>query len=209
MAAVQRRYTFVGPSVDQLQTFMATSALIVTSYDGPVIVISVDDGVPGHISNADAYMLELGWIPDATAQPVATFATLVQAFLIGARASYASSSPLGVGIISFNPTLYAMANMSVAFQFIAVAANGTTPLTSHARLFNITDGEVVTSSVLNIVDQTNQTKFSAVLTVGNSANQFKQSEKLYEAQIFVDSPGDENDTIELSRAEISVVFTAL
>jgi hypothetical protein len=136
---------------------------------------------------------------------------IIQLVWAGARESHNSDTPLVVGAFALNPNDYALANTTVEFQFAAVVANGDTPLTTHVSLFNLTDGEAVTSSVLNIVDSTNPARYTAVLSVGAGAGKIKTSgEKVYECRIYLNGPpGDVNDTIELYKAEVRVVFTVI
>lgn len=130
----------------------------------------------------------------------------------GGRETHNSDTPLVVGAFALNPDDYDLAGASVAFNFIAVVANGTTPLTTHVHLVNVTDAEVVASSALSLVDSTNQTKLSAVLTVGAGAGELKSgAEKIYECRIYLDSaPADpDTETIELYKAELRATFTVL
>ena len=130
----------------------------------------------------------------------------------GGRESHNSDTPLVVGAFSFNPSDYSLANATVAFRFVIIAANGTTPLTTHVKLRNMTDGEDVTTSILDVVDATSQAKYQATLTVGAAAGNLKNTgEKIYECRIYLDAPASNpsTDTIELYKAEIQIVFTVL
>lgn len=130
----------------------------------------------------------------------------------GGRESHNSDTPLVVGAFSFDPNNYDLAKATVTFKFVAIIANGTTPLTTHIKLYNITDAEDVTSSIMNIVDTTNQAKYEATLTVGSGAGQIKNTgEKIYECRIYLDAPpgNPATDTIELYKAEVQAVFTVL
>lgn len=130
----------------------------------------------------------------------------------GGRESHNSDTPLVVGAFSFNPNDYSLAKATVIFKFVAVVANGTTPLTTHIKIRNITDSEDVTTSILNIVNSTAQTKYEATLTVGAAAGNLKNTgEKIYECRVYLNAPpGDPAiDTIELYKAELQVVATVL
>ena len=130
----------------------------------------------------------------------------------GGRESHNSDTALNAGGFALNPDLYKLARTSVAFQFVCVVANGNTPLTTHIHLYNLTDDEIVTSSVIDIVDSTNPTKYAPAITVGVGAGELKSgAEKLYECRIFLDvAPGDPLiDTVELFKAELQAVFTIL
>ena len=137
---------------------------------------------------------------------------IIRPIVTGGRESHNDPLPLVVGGFAINPDDYVLGKTSLAFQFQAVAANGNTPLTTHIQLYNITDAEIVTSSVIDIVDDTTPTKYSAAITVGTGAGELKSGvEKLYECQIFLDAaPGDPLlDTIELFKAELRAVYTVL
>jgi hypothetical protein len=128
----------------------------------------------------------------------------------GGRETHNSDTPLVVGAFAFNPDDYSIAKASVTFSLIAIVANGTTPLTTHLHLVNITDAEVVTSSALSLVDSTDQTKLAAALVIGAGAGEIKTgAEKIYECRIFLDAaPVDpEAETIELYKAELRATFT--
>lgn len=134
---------------------------------------------------------------------------IIQTIWGGGRTSYGSDTPLVVGAFALNPNDYALANTTVAFKFDVVAATGTTPLTVHVLLFNLTDGEIVTSSQLAISNDTMPAKYSATLAVGAAAGQIKTSgEKIYECRVFLDAASTgPTDTIELLKAEVRVEFT--
>jgi hypothetical protein len=130
----------------------------------------------------------------------------------GGRESHNDPTPLNAGGFAFNPDDYGLAGTTLAFEFVCVAANGNTPLTTHIHLYNLTDAEIVTSSVINIVDSTNPTKYAPTLVVGAGAGEIKSgAEKLYECRIFLDgAPGDPLlDTIELFKAELRATHTIL
>jgi hypothetical protein len=130
----------------------------------------------------------------------------------GGRETHNSTTPLIVGAFALLPTTFALANTTVAFQFSIVAANGDTPMTTHVELFNLTDSEVVTSSVIDIVNSTTPTKYTANLVVGPSAGQIKNGgEKIYECRIYLDvPPGDPTlNTIELFQADLKVLWTVI
>ncbi len=137
---------------------------------------------------------------------------IVQLIWGGGRETHNSDTPLVVGGFALNPNDYSLANTTVAFQFVVIAANGTTPLTAHAMLYNLTDGEIVTSSVLDIINDTDPAKYAATLAVGVGSGKIKTSgEKVYECRIYLDAPPDDPtvDTIELFKAEVRCVFTVV
>jgi hypothetical protein len=137
---------------------------------------------------------------------------IIQVIPCGGRESHNSDTPLVVGAFSFNPNNYSLAKATVVFKLVVIAANGTTPLTTHIKLRNITDSEDVTSSVINIVDSTSQVKYEATLVVGAGAGTIKNTgEKIYECRIYLDVPpgNPATDTIELYKAEVQAIFTVL
>jgi hypothetical protein len=137
---------------------------------------------------------------------------IIQIIPCGGRESHNSNTPLVVGAFSFNPNDYDLAKATVTFKFVAVIANGTTPLTTHIKLYNMTDAEDVTSSVMNIIDTTDQAKYEATLTIGAGAGAIKNTgEKIYECRIYLDvAPSNPaTDTIELYKAEVQAIFTVL
>lgn len=144
--------------------------------------------------------------------PGRTGDTLVHTIWCGGRESHNSDTPLIVGAFSLDTSVYEVANTSVEFRFVIMGANGVSPLTTHAKLYNVTDAEDVTSSVLNIVDSTSTAKYSATLVAGVAAGELKTgSEKVYECRIYLDVPPvtPATDTIELYKAELQVVLTVL
>jgi hypothetical protein len=148
---------------------------------------------------------------DKTNKESSGFGITGQAFLTplwsGGRESHASATPLVVGAFVLAANDHALAGSVVSMVFRAIAANGSTPLTTHAKLVNVTDGEDV--ATLNFVDTTNAEKQETVLTIGLAVGNIKATERLYEVQVYVDAPGGPSDTIELYSAEVRVVNTVL
>ncbi len=131
-----------------------------------------------------------------------TFLTLVWA---GGRESHASATPLVIGAFVFASNDHALGGSTLSVIFRAVAANGVSPLTTHAKLVNVTDAEDVTT--LNFVDTTSAEKQETTLTLGTGVGEIKPTERVYEVQVFVDAPSGPGDTIELHSAELRVVNT--
>ena len=129
----------------------------------------------------------------------------------GDRRSHGSTTPLAVSAFELNPDDYNIAGATLSFEFRAVVANGNTPLTTTVRLLNRTDNQVVTSSVLQLVDSTVQNALSATLTVGAGAGDIRAGlSKIYECQVLLNTaPGDPADTIELYSAEVRAIQTIL
>lgn len=135
---------------------------------------------------------------------------LTQRIVCGGRESHNSDTPLVVGAFAFNPNLYSLDNTTVAFTLEAIVANGSTPLTTHLKLYNVTDSQDVTSSIMSMSNSTTLTKYTATLIVGSGAGMLKDTgEKLYECRIYLDvPPGDPlTDSIELYKAELKATFT--
>jgi hypothetical protein len=133
---------------------------------------------------------------------------LITVLSIGGRESYGgvgSGTPLVIGAIAFNPSNYTLDNADLSLVFRAVAANGTTPLTTNVRLVNVTDTDTITT--LTIVNTTNLVKQETTLTIGAGAGQIDNSEKIYEVQIFVTAPAVPADSIELHSAELRIIHT--
>lgn len=137
---------------------------------------------------------------------------LVQSVWGGGRETHNSDTALIVGAFALNPNDFALENTTVAFEFEVIAANGSSPLTTHVKIRNLTDAEDVTSSVIDIIDSTTPTKYSAALAVGPGVGKIKTSgEKIYEVRIYLDAaPGDPDlETIELYKAEVRAIFTVV
>jgi hypothetical protein len=118
---------------------------------------------------------------------------------IGTSNSHASQTPLVIGQFQLNPSDY---HSLSTFSLRAVAANGSTPLTSHVRLYNVTDAEQV--AVLDFVDTLTPGLQVLSIPTGTVSGTIREASTIYEAQVFVDSPAGAEDTIELGSAEIRV-----
>ena len=128
-----------------------------------------------------------------------TAASGIDTVRIGSNTSHGSETPLVVGQFEMFPADY---HALSTFTLRAVAANGSSPLTSHVRLYNLTNQEQV--AVLDFVDTLNPELQTLKLEVGTVSGTLRNVPTLYEAQVFVDSPAGESDTIELGSAEIRV-----
>jgi hypothetical protein len=128
----------------------------------------------------------------------------------GGRESHNSDTPMIAGAFALNPNDYDLERATIAFSFVVVAANGNTPLTTNIQLYNLTDSEYVTSSLIQVVNSTTPLRYTAALTVGVGAGSIKSTgEKIYECRIFLSAPPGNPaiDTIELFKAEVRAVFT--
>lgn len=123
---------------------------------------------------------------------------------IGSNTSHNSATPLLVGQFELDPSDYPS---TAVYTLRAVGANGTTPLTTHLRLYNLTDNEQV--EVLDFVDTLNPVLVTSQMSTGTVSGTLRTTSTLYEAQVFVDSPVTGADTIELGSAEIRVMYPIL
>lgn len=148
---------------------------------------------------------------DANLGVGATGNTIRRPIWFGGRESHNDDfSPLIAGAQAFKPDQYAIAGTVLTFTFDVIVANGSTPLETHVQLFNVTDGVVITSSVIDIVNSTAQVKYSVPLTLGAGAGDFiLATEKIYEVRIFLDIPPVDPalDTIELYSAHVIAINT--
>lgn len=135
--------------------------------------------------------------------------TIVSRIEVAARYSHNSDTPLIVGAVTFDPTLYENDTMSVAYDFVVIAAVGTSPLTGHVALYDLDNDELVTSGDVVFANATTPIEYTASLTVGPGAGLLKNSSTLYEIRVYLDAPAvdPETDTIELYRAELRVTQT--
>jgi len=101
--------------------------------------------------------------------------------------------------------MYQLGNATLAVKFVAIAGNGAAGLTTHARIYNLSDSEYVGSGLSFTLQA--PTKLEETLTVGSGAGEIKEASKIYEFRIWVDSPVSEDDTIELGSAELRVINT--
>lgn len=154
-------------------------------------------------------------ITDALLPSVAQGAALVGAvgqkyinrIWAGGRESYGdagSDTPLVVGGFVLNPTLYVLTGTTMVLTFRALAAVGDSGVVAHIQLFNVTDNESI--AILNVT-ATTITKLETALVLGAGVGQIDNSEKIYETRVFVDSPVDASDSIELYGAELLIVNT--
>lgn len=123
---------------------------------------------------------------------------------IAAREGHASDTYLVAGQDQFNAADHALAGTALTLKFQAVASNGAAALTTHAQLYNLTDGEVI--ATLDFTSES-ATSAEAALVIGAGAGEIDLSAKIYEVRIWVDAPVDETSTIELGSAHIRVENT--
>jgi len=123
----------------------------------------------------------------------------------GDAESHNNATPKVVSQFSFDPREYVLANATLAIWLRATAANGTTPLTSHVQLYNLTDAEYVGAGLDFTTDSL--TTLEEELTIGSGAGEIEEADKFYEIRIWVDSPVNPEDAIELGSAELRMVNT--
>jgi hypothetical protein len=121
-----------------------------------------------------------------------------QSFFISGQGHHDSATPLVVGQISIDPTIWGKTDNTV-FKFIVVASVSATA-TGCARLWNLTDGETVATLSFTSSTATEQT---ATLWQSNSYGNLKMSPKIYECQIWVTGTAPTN-SIELGYASVMV-----
>jgi hypothetical protein len=152
----------------------------------------------------DEGSLTEGWHP-AREEADRNFNSLIQPYdknRVSVNESHNSATPLVVGQFQFNPNEYNADATKLEIRFRATAINGNPGLTTHCRLYNLTDSEIV--ATLNFTSNTVITTVSALLTVGAGVGDIKQANKLYEVLIYVDAPAVPGDSIELGSAELEV-----
>jgi len=130
--------------------------------------------------------------------------TIINTIPFGEHESWASATPLIISRRQINPLNYALTGTVVSAVFRAAAANGNTGLTTHVRLYNVTDSEIV--ATLNFTSTT-LTVQSVALTIGSGSGNLKQADKSYETRTYVDSPTGSSDTIELGSVEVRIINT--
>ena len=123
-----------------------------------------------------------------------------QNMVLADAASWGSATPLVVSQFSFDPSAYPVLPH---LAFVAVASNGSSPLTTYVKLYNVTDSEYVSSAALAY---TTMTPFyhGSGLTIGGGAGLIKPTARIYEVRIWVDAPVNPADTIELGSASLLI-----
>lgn len=121
---------------------------------------------------------------------------------IAVNESHNSATPLIVGQFEFNPNEINTSASKMEVRFRALAINGAPAFTTHCRLYNLTDSEIV--ATLDFTDDTLVVTKEALLTVGASPGNIKQAKKTYEVFIWVDAPVLLGDSIELGSVELEV-----
>lgn len=119
---------------------------------------------------------------------------------LGGRETHNSDTPLIVSAVAFTPVSY---TGLVSLVFRAVAANGTTGLTNHVQLYNVTDSQLVAELDFT---STSAVKDEVALTLGVGVGEIDTPEHIYEVRILLGAPsGGVSDTIELYSAELRVL----
>jgi hypothetical protein len=131
--------------------------------------------------------------------------TLINTIRAGDVASHNSATPLVVSQFAFDPSEYSLTGATRSLVFRAVAANGGGVAQTKARLYSVTDTEYIGSGLT--FTSANPAKAQETLTIGTGSGEVDDSEKIYEVHIWVVSPDEVDDTIELGSAELRLVNT--
>lgn len=110
------------------------------------------------------------------------------------------TGPLSVGSIVLDPTNYPT---GATFKFEAVMSTEATLAVATLRLYNLTDGEVVSGSTITTNSLTLARVESAALTVGASSGNLKNSLKMYEIQLYR-AGGGSDDFVDVHLAQIAI-----
>jgi hypothetical protein len=94
----------------------------------------------------------------------------------------ATSGVKAVGQVALDASAF---TPGTTFWFIATLSVSNVALTGRVSLYNLTDGEIVTNSILTTSSTTPVKVSGAALVVGVAPGNFKPSEKLYEVRIQV------------------------
>lgn len=129
---------------------------------------------------------------------------IINTITIGTVDSHDSATPKRVHVFEFDPTDYDMAGATRSLVLRGVAANGGGVASTNIKLRNLTDAEDI--ATLNFTAAA-FTAAETALTEGSGAGEIDQSPKLYEVQIYVDSPDEIDDSIELVSVNLEVVNT--
>lgn len=182
------------PTTADWQDNIATAADAVSTTGTAVTVSTSAPPTSGQALIADS-ATEASW------QNVVATVSGISVIRLGSTESYSSDSPLIIDQFELNTGDYPA---TAAFTFRAIAGNGANPLTSHVKLYNLTDGEDV--AILNVVNVTAPILSQSNLTKGTTSGTLKATSKVYEVSVYVDSPVLITDTIEFGSAEIRVTF---
>ena len=109
------------------------------------------------------------------------------------------SGPLSIGSITIDPSKFP----NRTFKFEAVVSTEDALAVATIRLYNLTDGELVTGASLTSSSLTLEHVISASLTVGTSAGNLKNSLKTYEVQLFR-AGGTSEHFVDAHLAQISI-----
>ena len=109
-----------------------------------------------------------------------------------------STGPLALSQFQFNPADYSGTRSFslVATMYVSGATAGS-GLTGRLKLRNLTDGEDVTSTTLDVTATTPTTVTSGALTVGTASGNLKAAQKTYELRLELVGSADATDTVEV------------
>jgi hypothetical protein len=121
----------------------------------------------------------------------------------GSSTSYNSDTHLIVHQFELNPSDYSITGTTKTMRFRAVAAIGYTA-TGNVRLTNVTDSETVATLTFT---STTPAFSDAALTIGSSSGNIKTSSKVYQVEVWVTSPSNPADSVELGGSYIQITHT--
>jgi hypothetical protein len=108
------------------------------------------------------------------------------------------TGPVALSSFQFNPADYSGTRSFslVATMYVSGATAGS-GLTGRLKLRNLTDGEDVTSTTLEVTATTPTTVTSGALTVGTASGNLKAAQKTYELRLELVGSADATDTVEV------------
>ena len=125
--------------------------------------------------------------------------------------STVQASFVAVGTLSFDPTAFFAGSSQILRAIVfdtLVAVDPVGGLGLEIRLFNVTDGEVVTSTLLTSTSSVVERKVSVALTVGGAAGNIKNGLRIYEVQLRRTGGGGA-DNVYCKAAQVNVSHTTI
>lgn len=123
------------------------------------------------------------------------------------NANNGTTTPMTVGAVRFDPTNHVLSGTTQSVVFRAIAANGSASVVGHVKLRDVTNSVDITTFNLT-AGTTSDTLFEQTLTVSTAGtNSIANSAVIYEVRIYVDSPVNANDFVQLYSAEIRNIQT--
>lgn len=184
----------------------------IAAFDGHIKVDGYTIDISGGASNNQALVYSGAPTNKFIAQTVSLVGTSGQKFYTIIPAAYYASNGtttvLTVGAFRYDPTNYTLSGTTQSIVFRAVAANGSTSVTGHVRLRDITNGVDITTFSIT-AGTTTASVFEQTLTTAAvpAANIIFNGAAIYEIRIYVDSPASSSDFIQLYSSEIRNIQT--